>query len=395
MARSQHLSRGVELPKKLRNRYFALRHGESKANVAGVILSNPKDGVVSFGLSRRGKKQVRDSVSQNDVLDSNVVIYSSDFLRARETAEIAKNLLDARKVNLHKNLRERYFGGFDETDLKNLKVVWRNDKINADNKHNGVESPNEVLRRTIRLINGLEKKHKNKTILLVSHGDVLQILQTGLRRKSASEHGKIPYPKLAEIRELKLGPRRRRNLKGGSTMFDPKESRTVGYHLFFLPEGELFDGLQSTINALADKYGGAKFEPHLTLLARIPKADEAELIAKAQQLATTMSPFEVKPKEVRAEDAYFRALYCEAEPNPTMEEYHQKALEAFGVQDVNVYMPRLSLYYGNVPQSTKDEMIASLQLPASMKFLVDKVYLYRTEGEAQDWVRVGEYPLGK
>lgn len=178
-------------------------------------------------------------------------------------------------------------------------------------------------------------------------------------------------------------------------MFDPKESKTVGYHLFFLPSGELLNSLQNTINRLAEKYGGAKFEPHLTLLARIPKTDEAELVAKIQQLATTMSPFEVEPKEICAEDAYFRALYCKAEPNPTMEEYHQKALEMFGVQDVNVYMPHLSLYYGNVPQSTKDEMIASLSLPASMKFLVDKVYLYRTEGEAQNWVQVGEYSLGK
>lgn len=39
-------------------------------------------------------------------------------------------------------------------------------------------------------------------------------------------------------------------------------------------------------------------------------------------------------------------------------------------------------------------MIASLKLP-DMKFMVDRVYLYRTEGEAQDWVRVGEYLLGE
>jgi len=177
-------------------------------------------------------------------------------------------------------------------------------------------------------------------------------------------------------------------------MFDPKDSKTIGYHLFFLPEGQLFDDLQVTINQFAEKYGGAKFEPHLTLLARIPKDDEAEMIIKTQQLAATMSLFEVEMKEICAQDAYFRALYWKAEPNPKMEEYHQKALKVFGVQDVNVYMPHLSLYYGNVSQFTKDEMIASLSLPISMRFLVNKVYLYRTEGEAQDWVRIGEYLLG-
>src|SRR5438105_2353445 len=122
-------------------------------------------------------------------------------------------------------------------------------------------------------------------------------------------------------------------------MFDPKENKTVGYHLFFLPEGELFEVLQNIINTLAEKYDGVKFEPHLTLLARIPKANEAELVAKTQKLAVTMQPFEVEPKEVRTENTYFRALYCKAEPNPMMEEYHQKALEAFDVTDVNVYMP--------------------------------------------------------
>lgn len=178
-------------------------------------------------------------------------------------------------------------------------------------------------------------------------------------------------------------------------MFDPKNSKTVGYHLFFLPEGELFDSLQNTINTLAEKYGGANFEPHTTLLARIPKANEVELIAKTQQLASTMKSFGIELKEIRAEDTYFRALYCKAEPNAEMEEYHQKASEMFGIQDVNPYIPHLSLFYGNVSQPIKDEMITSLSLPASMKFLANKVYLYRTEGEAQDWVRIGAYPLGK
>ena len=76
-------------------------------------------------------------------------------------------------------------------------------------------------------------------------------------------------------------------------MFDGKSSKTIGYHLFFLPSGELFNNLQSTINTLSEKYDGAKFEPHVTLLARIPKTDEAELIAKTEKLASIMKPFEI------------------------------------------------------------------------------------------------------
>jgi probable phosphoglycerate mutase len=191
---------------KLKNRYFIIRHGESKANVAHILLSHPKEGTVSFGLSPKGKKQVKISVlknKKNKVLDANVIIYSSDFLRAKETAEIARKLLGIKKkINFHKNLRERYFGKYDKTSLDNIKIVWEHDRKNANHKHQGSESPNKVLKRTFILISQLEKKYKNKKILLVSHGDVLQILHTHVSGKPVSHHRLIPHLETAEIREL-------------------------------------------------------------------------------------------------------------------------------------------------------------------------------------------------
>ncbi len=175
-------------------------------------------------------------------------------------------------------------------------------------------------------------------------------------------------------------------------MFDPKSTKTVAYHLLLLPSGELFNNLQNTINILAEKYHGPKFDPHVTLLGT-QKTDEAELIAKIKKFASEINSFEIELKEICTEDAYFRALYCKAEHNPKLEEYHQKAMEIFNIENLSIYTPHLSLYYGNIPQSTKQEMIKSLSLPTNMKFLVDKVYLYHTEGEVEDWVQVGAYQL--
>ncbi|MBI4095085.1 MAG: histidine phosphatase family protein [Candidatus Liptonbacteria bacterium] len=194
------------MPKKIKNRYFVIRHGESQANVAGILLSHPREGTIRFGLSKKGKKQVKNSISKikkSRLLGSDTIIYSSDFLRAKETAQIAKKSLGARKINFHKNLRERYFGKFDKTAFGNLDEVYKHDKRNANHTHKGVESPNKVLRRTVALINVLEKKHKGKKILLVSHGDVLQILRAYFLNKHASHHREIPYLETAEIRELK------------------------------------------------------------------------------------------------------------------------------------------------------------------------------------------------
>ena len=178
-------------------------------------------------------------------------------------------------------------------------------------------------------------------------------------------------------------------------MFDPSDRKTSGYHVFLLPQGKLFDGLKYTIDTLAERYDGVRFDPHVTLLARIPVADENELVAKTKKLAGMMKSFIVEPKTVEAQDEYYRALYAKAEFSDELKIYHEAGLGIFGYRDTNVYFPHLSLYYGDAPRSIKDAMISSLSLPAQMSFAVDKIYLYRTPGEPKNWVRIGEYSIGQ
>lgn len=123
-------------------------------------------------------------------------------MRAKETAEITKEILGVQEINFHQNLRERYFGGFDKTSLENIKKVWEQDRVDADHAHEGVESPNQVLERTLVLIDLLEKDYTDKKILLVSHGDVLQILHTYFSKKTPRDHREIPHIETAEVREL-------------------------------------------------------------------------------------------------------------------------------------------------------------------------------------------------
>ena len=52
------------LPGCLRNRYFALRHGLSEANVAGIISSDPGVGTTVHGLTAEGRMQARRSATR-------------------------------------------------------------------------------------------------------------------------------------------------------------------------------------------------------------------------------------------------------------------------------------------------------------------------------------------
>ena len=69
----------------LANRYFGLRHGQSSANLAGLIVSDPMRGTVGHGLTPAGRAQVEASISASNRLGSATLFLSSDFLRARET----------------------------------------------------------------------------------------------------------------------------------------------------------------------------------------------------------------------------------------------------------------------------------------------------------------------
>jgi broad specificity phosphatase PhoE len=191
------------------NRYFAMRHGPSKPNELGVIQSNPAHCVCEYGLTHKGFLAVRSSVRRaaaSGLLNKDTVIISSDFLRARESANAAMHALGAKTFFLNELLRERWFGKYDGKSNELYARVWAADKRGPGHTTNGVESADHVQERATRLIAVLEGLFDDRTFLLVSHGDILQILQTGFQKIPASGHRSLPHIEPAEIRELILAP---------------------------------------------------------------------------------------------------------------------------------------------------------------------------------------------
>ena len=73
----------------LKNVYLGLRHGQSQANVLGIVSSNPAVGEVIHNLTTLGKLQAEQAASHllPFHLTSELVFISSNFTRAKETAE--------------------------------------------------------------------------------------------------------------------------------------------------------------------------------------------------------------------------------------------------------------------------------------------------------------------
>lgn len=156
------------------NRYVIMRHGQSEANVAKTIVSNPATGISSYGLTEEGRRQVLQSLAENQYRLAGARILCSDFLRTRETAELVHAQLESvHPIQQEERLRERSFGNLEGRADSCYKQVWELDAGQPDHESFNVESVDAVLRRAVSLLESLESRFRDETIVLVAHGDVL------------------------------------------------------------------------------------------------------------------------------------------------------------------------------------------------------------------------------
>jgi len=153
---------------------YVLRHAESLANVAGLIACDPATAIEGFGLTQRGFQQVRTAELPFGEAER-VRIVSSDFRRARETASTLAQRLGAPEPELSVLLRERNFAPFEGQTSNHYQTVWAHDA--AGTNCPGVETIEEVCLRLDALLVWLRSGGSDvASTILVSHGDVLQIL---------------------------------------------------------------------------------------------------------------------------------------------------------------------------------------------------------------------------
>ncbi|RDB44553.1 histidine phosphatase family protein [Halomonas sp. DQ26W] len=169
-----------------RNQYLLMRHGHSQANATGLIVSTPECGLTAFGLSPWGVSQL-DTLLADWSWPTPTRIYHSDFLRTTETAALVATHFGL-PLQRETRLRERNFGDFEGRGDDRYPQVWTLDARNAEHIEHGVESVASVADRMLEVIESLEQALDGETVLLVSHGDPLQILLACLEGRPLSRH---------------------------------------------------------------------------------------------------------------------------------------------------------------------------------------------------------------
>ncbi len=187
-----------------RNNYFLVRHGHSLRQLVDVAMCWPEK--KKFGLTKRGRleAQVAAIKLKTQKID---LIFSSDLLRARQTAEILSKTTGA-SIIFEKELREYNVGIFNGKDssLPWLYLSKKKDPMRA--KLPKGESMVDLAKRMHKFMLALETKYQGKNIAIVSHELPLTMLEWTMRGFAPSKiialrkEGKITRIKTGEHRKL-------------------------------------------------------------------------------------------------------------------------------------------------------------------------------------------------
>jgi 2,3-bisphosphoglycerate-dependent phosphoglycerate mutase len=156
-------------------RITAVRHGETAWNVETRI-----QGQLDIPLNETGRWQAERLARALAARESNAAIYSSDLLRAWDTAI---SIADATKLTLKtdEGLRERGFGTFQGKTYAEIEATWPEETLRWRKREPEWSPPEgesllQFRQRVLDTAQALAARHMGEQIVMVAHGGVMDVL---------------------------------------------------------------------------------------------------------------------------------------------------------------------------------------------------------------------------
>lgn len=142
---------------------YVIRHGETDMGKNRVIAT------VEEPLNEKGKEQAINVGKELNTLNIDL-IYCSPIERAKHTLELL-NLKKDIPVIIEDRIKERDVGVYEKVSFDDIdwEIFWG---YNSETKYTKLEAMKNVYKRVASFLDELKEKHKDKNILLVTHGGV-------------------------------------------------------------------------------------------------------------------------------------------------------------------------------------------------------------------------------
>jgi len=168
---------GLKKRTKSLNRFFLVRHGEAENNVRGIISADPNH---PHHLTEKGKGQAIHAAEKLKKVGIDM-IYSSPFVRTRETTEVIRTSLGLTPQYVHydERIRELKAGEFDGKPVKAYQAFFAGPKERFTKTPSGGENYSDMRVRLMDFMFDIDRRFTGKNILIVTHDSPAWILTAG------------------------------------------------------------------------------------------------------------------------------------------------------------------------------------------------------------------------
>jgi len=175
-------------------RLLLMRHGEAESNVSEIVSSGPEGHRVH--LTEKGK-EMAEAAAKKLGKEKISAIYSSPYTRTQETAGIVAVALGL-PVITDERIKESEFGQMNGKSPKEFYKAFPSPIDRWTNAPAGGENFSQLRKRMMDFVREISAKHAGETVLVVSHGDPLYVLDCTLNRVPDSELKDRRYPVFAQ-----------------------------------------------------------------------------------------------------------------------------------------------------------------------------------------------------
>jgi len=167
------------------NKYILLRHGETKYQAKKLDILYTKDENPDISITENGKKKIKIVAKElkNKGID---LIYSSDYFRTKQTSKIVAEELGL-DVKFDSRFIDTNFGVFHGKTGEEYRKFFSNKKERFFKRPAQGENWRDVRERVVAVITEIEKEYNAKTILIISHADLVWLLAGYLKGLSEDE----------------------------------------------------------------------------------------------------------------------------------------------------------------------------------------------------------------
>lgn len=162
------------------------------------------------------------------------------------------------------------------------------------------------------------------------------------------------------------------------------------YAIWIIPQEPVYSTLKQAIDQLAKEFSSPTFEPHMTLLVSTRK-ELSEIEQLVRELANQTEHFEVSLGSVSFSTTYFQSVFVRVNSTAKLMQLNLDAKNLLQEEN-NVFMPHISLLYGEHDMATREKAADKIVLPHS-KFMVASFVITPATLNPKDWQHLVTIPL--